>query len=248
MRIFTLITTGIITGFIAIGATMAQAQEPIKVLAFSQVEPRIYHHLSNLDGIALIEKLGKKRGWNVDVTHNSGSFNETRLAQYDVVAFINSTGDILNEDQQTAFENYIKAGGGYVGTHSAADTEHGWPWYGDMVGGYFKSHPEVNQLATTTLENKDHPALAHLNKTVPILEEWYDYTANVRGRPGFTVLMTVDESTYQGGITGVDHPIAWTNEYDGGRAFYTGFGHLFQQDHPFLADLLTGGVEWAAGK
>ena len=152
---------------IAIGllfANAVQAQEPaqetIKILAFSQVEPGIYHHLSNLDGIALLEKLGKKRGWHVDVTHDSGSFNTERLSQYDVVAFINSTGDILNEVQQTAFENYIRNGGGYVGTHSAADTEHGWDWYGKMLGGYFKSHPDVDQVATATLENMDHPANA----------------------------------------------------------------------------------------
>lgn len=232
--------------FLMIGC--GQSQDPIKVLAFSQVEPGIYHHLSNLDGIALIEKLGKQRGWAVDVTHDSGSFNDTRLSQYDVVAFINSTGDILDDEQQAAFERFIRTGGGYVGTHSAADTEHGWEWYGKMIGGYFKSHPDVDQVATTNLENNDHPALAHLPATVPVLEEWYDYTDNVRGKPGFTVLMTVDESTYEGGITGDDHPIAWVNEYDGGRAFYTGFGHHFQKDHPFLSELLIGGVEWAAGR
>ena len=229
-------------------ASTAQAQDAIKVLAFSQVEPGIYHHLSNLDGIALIEKLGKSRGWDVDVTHDSGSFNSARLAQYDVVAFINSTGDILNEDQQTAFEKYIQNGGGYVGTHSAADTEHGWDWYGKMIGGYFKSHPEVDQVATAKLENRNHPANALMTEAGEILEEWYSYTANVRGKPGFTVLMTVDESTYEGGEMGADHPITWTHDYDGGRAFYTGFGHFFQADHPFLADMLAGGVEWAAGK
>ena len=169
----------LLTGF-------ANAQNPIRVLAFSQVEPGIYHHLSNLNGIALIEKLGNERGWEVDVTHDSGSFNDERLAQYDVVAFINSTGNILNEAEEAAFEKFVRSGGGYVGTHSAADTEHGWEWYGKMIGGYFKSHPSVDQVGTTHLENKDHPALKHLPETVPVLEEWYDYTANVRGKPGFT--------------------------------------------------------------
>jgi uncharacterized protein len=241
------ILTSIITVIFALSVNTALAQEKIKVLAFSQVEPGIYHHLSNLDGIALLEKLGKKRGWDVDVSHDRESFNAQRLSQYDVVAFINSTGNILNDAQQTAFESYIKAGGGYVGTHSAADTEHGWEWYGKMVGGYFKSHPEVNQVAMANLENADHPANALIGETGEILEEWYSYTANVRELPGFTVLMTVDEGTYEGGEMGDDHPISWAHEYDGGRAFYTGFGHLFQQDHPFLADMLAGGIEWAAG-
>ena len=240
--------TSIIAMFItALWTNAVNAQSDIKVLAFSQVEPGIYHHLSNLNGIALIERLGKKRGWDVSVTHDSGSFNAKRLANYDVVAFINTTGDILNNDQQSAFENYIKAGGGFVGTHSAADTEHGWPWYGELIGGYFKSHPEVDQVAMTLKENAEHPANKHVGDTGAVMEEWYSYTANVRSKPGFEVLLTIDESTYEGGEMDSDHPITWAHEYDGGRAFYTGLGHTFPSDHPFLANQLIGGIEWAAG-
>ncbi|MEZ5758711.1 MAG: ThuA domain-containing protein [Emcibacteraceae bacterium] len=230
------------------GTVVAQPSPRIKVLAFSQVEPGIYHHLSNLDGIALIEQIGKKRGWQVDVTHDRGSFNEKRLAQYDVVAFINTTGNILNAEQQTAFENYIKSGGGFVGTHSAADTEHDWKWYGELVGAYFVSHPEVNQVANVTKENPGHPANAALGTVMPVMEEWYNYTENVRGKPGFTVLLSIDEKSYKGGTMGDDHPIAWAHVFDGGRAFYTGLGHTFPPDHPFMADHLAGGIEWAAGK
>ena len=242
MKIFKIITISFL-----ISAT-GHTQDNIKVLAFSQVEPGIYHHLSNLNGIALIERLGKKRGWDVDVTHDSGTFNDARLAQYDVVAFINTTGNILNKTQQFAFERYIQNGGGYLGTHSAADTEHDWEWYGKMLGGYFKSHPDVNQLASVNLENNKHPANILMSETVDILEEWYNYSANVRKKSGFTVLMTVDESTYTGGEMGDDHPITWAHEYNSGRAFYTGFGHFFQKDHPFLANIIAGGIEWAAGK
>lgn len=237
----------IITISFLITAT-GHTQDNIKVLAFSQIEPGIYHHLSNLNGIALLERLGKKRGWDVDVTHDSGSFNNTRLAQYDVVAFINTTGNILNDTQQFAFEQYIQNGGGYLGTHSAADTEHDWEWYGKMIGGYFKSHPEVNQVASVNLENNKHPANVLMTETGDILEEWYNYSANIRSKEGFTVLMTVNESTYTGGEMGDDHPITWAHEYSGGRAFYTGLGHIFQKDHPFLADTIAGGIEWAAGK
>ncbi len=237
----------IITISFLITAT-GHTQDNIKVLAFSQIEPGIYHHLSNLNGIALLERLGKKRGWDVDVTHDSGSFNNTRLAQYDVVAFINTTGNILNDTQQFAFEQYIQNGGGYLGTHSAADTEHDWDWYGKMIGGYFKSHPEVNQVASVNLENNKHPANVLMTETGDILEEWYNYSANIRSKEGFTVLMTVNESTYTGGEMGDDHPITWAHEYSGGRAFYTGLGHIFQKDHPFLADTIAGGIEWAAGK
>lgn len=238
----------VISGILIIFSNVASAQDKIKILAFSQVEPGIYHHLSNLDGIALVEQLGNKRGWKVDVTHDRGSFNSERLSKYDVVAFINTTGNILNEEQQAAFENFIQAGGGYVGTHSAADTEHTWPWYGELVGGYFLSHPEVDQVAMTTKENADHPANKHVGETGAVLEEWYSYTANVRSKDGFAILLTIDESTYEGGDMGDDHPITWAHEYDGGRAFYTGLGHTFPADHPFLSNQLISGIEWAADK
>lgn len=227
-------------------AATAQAKD-IKLLAYSQVEPGQYHHLSNLAGIALLEKLGAERGWDVDVTHNPDSFNDERLSQYNVVAIINSNGNILNDAQQAAFKKYVQNGGGYVGTHSASDSEKEWPWYGEYVGAFFKSHPTENQVGSVKLENKDHPVLKHMPDVVPVLEEWYDFTENIRGKEGFTVLMTLDENTYEGGITGPDHPITWVNESEKGRMFYTGFSHFFAPNHPFLAELLTGGVEWAAG-
>ena len=38
-----------------------------------------------------------------------------------------------------------RAGGGYVGVHAAADTEYDWPFYGNLVGAYFASHPAIQQ-------------------------------------------------------------------------------------------------------
>ena len=60
---------------------------------------------------------------------------------FDVVVFMSTTGEVLNDAQQTAFENYIKAGGGFAGVHAASDTEYTWPWFGELVGGYFRNHP-----------------------------------------------------------------------------------------------------------
>ena len=55
--------------------------------------------------------------------------------------FLCTTGDVLDEAQQGAFERYIQAGGGYAGIHSASDTEYDWAWYGGLVGAYFRDHP-----------------------------------------------------------------------------------------------------------
>ena len=113
---------------------------------------------------------------------------------------------MLNATQQTAFENYIRAGGGYVGVHAASDTEYDWPWYGDLVGAYFASHP-ANQNATVRIEDPTHPSTAGLPVAWTRIDEWYNYRTNPRSQ--VHVLATLDESTYSGGSMGGDHPIAW---------------------------------------
>ena len=129
-----------------------------------------------------------------------------------------------NAAQQTAFEDYIQAGGGYAGVHAAADTEYDWGWYGDLVGAYFNSHP-ANQTATVDVEDAEHPSTACVPAEWARFDEWYNYRANPR--PDVNVLATLDESSYSpgGGAMGADHPIAWYHEFDGGRAWYTGMGH-----------------------
>src|SRR3954453_16520787 len=114
--------TGSVTVQAAGGNTLS------KVLVFSKTAA--FRHDSIPQGIAMVQALGAANGFSVDATEDSTKFTEANLAQYDVVIFPSTTGDILNDTQQTAFEHYIEAGGGYVGIHAAADTEYTWPWPG----------------------------------------------------------------------------------------------------------------------
>jgi glucose/arabinose dehydrogenase/PKD repeat protein len=66
--------------------------------------------------------------------------------------------------------------------------------------------------------------------------------------PDVNVVMTIDESTYDGGENGDYHPMSWYHGYDGGRAFYTALGHTeasYTEDK-FLQHLL-GGMGYAIG-
>src|SRR5207244_3256904 len=83
-------------------------------------------------------------------------------------------------------------------------------------------HPEI-QPATVHVEDRAHPSTSALSENWPRADEWYNFRANPRGR--VHVLATVDESTYSGGSMGADYPIAWCQEFAGGRAFYTAGGH-----------------------
>src|SRR5687767_2457649 len=110
-----------------------------RVLVFSKTTG--FRHESIPSGIEAFRMLGKRHGIIIDTTENAANFNEENLRQYNAVVFLNTTGDVLSQEQQNDFERFIQAGGGFMGVHSATDTEYDWPWYGKLVGAYFDSHP-----------------------------------------------------------------------------------------------------------
>jgi cytochrome c len=161
------------------------------------------------------------------------------------VVFLSTTGDILNATQKAAFERYIRSGGGFVGIHSASDTEYQWGWYGRLVGAYFASHPQIQQ-ATIHIEDPAHPSTKDLPTVWQRTDEWYNFRSNPRGK--VHVLATLDEATYSGGKMGADHPIAWCQAIDGGRSWYTAMGHTVESyAEPLFRLHLLGGIESAAG-
>ncbi|WP_433529929.1 ThuA domain-containing protein [Micromonospora sp. CA-263727] len=226
-------------------APKAAADEPFSVLVFSKTAG--FRHGSIPAGIAAIRQLGAAHGFTVDSTEDGAAFTDENLARYQAVVWLSTTSDVLNADQQAAFERYIQAGGGYAGIHAASDTEYSWAWYGELVGAYFASHP-ANQQATIKVEDHAHESTAHLPERWSRFDEWYNYQSNPRG--DVHVLATLDERSYSPGTgaMGHDHPIAWCQDYDGGRAWYTGGGHTDESfaEPEFLAHLL-GGIRTAAG-
>ena len=218
-----------------------------RVLVFSRTLG--YRHEAIGPGIEAIRSLGTANGFAVEATEEAASFNDENLSSFDVVIFLSTTADVLDDGQQAAFERYIRAGGGWVGVHAAADTEYEWPWYGQLLGGgaYFESHPEI-QTVQLEVEDTSHPATAHLPQAFAVQDEWYNFRQNPR--PSVSVLMTLDESSYApgDGAMGADHPIAWCHEFEGGRAFYTGLGHRPElYTDPLFTRHLLGGIRWAAG-
>ncbi|MDT0265711.1 ThuA domain-containing protein [Streptomyces sp. DSM 44915] len=218
--------------------------DPFDVLVFSKTAG--FRHDSIEAGIQAITELGAEHDFTVTATEDSTLFTEENLAGYQAVVFLSTTGDVLDDTQQAAFEGYINNGGGYVGIHAAADTEYDWAWYDGLAGALFASHPHI-QEATVTVEDHDHPATAHLGETWERTDEWYNYRTNPRDSA--RVLASLDESSYEGGTMAGDHPIAWCKEYDGGLAFYTGGGHTIESfAEPDFRQHLLGGIQYAAGQ
>jgi cytochrome c len=213
-----------------------------RVLVFSKTAG--YVHSSIPSGVKAIRELGASNKFIVDTTRDAAYFNEDSLKKYAAVIFLNTTGDILDHKQATALERYIQAGGGFVGVHAAADAEYDWAWYGRLVGGYFESHPAI-QKANIIVKDKDHASTKGLPETWSTTDEWYNYKKISKD---IHVVLALDEKSYEGGKNGENHPIAWYQDFDGGRAFYTGLGHVEENytNQQFLNHLL-GGIQYAIG-
>jgi type 1 glutamine amidotransferase len=228
----------------AVPVTQPESNVPaFAVLVFTKTAG--FRHESIPAGIRAIQSLGDEQHFRVDSSEDAAVFTDATLALYQVIVFLNTTGDILDLNQQAAFERFVQRGGGFVGIHSATDTEYDWEWYGQLVGAYFDNHPPI-QMAAVKVVDATHLSTVQLPAVWTRNDEWYNFQADPS--PHVSVLMQVDEMTYTGGMMGTNHPISWYHEYDGGRAWYTAMGHTTESySDPLFLRHVSGGIRWAAG-
>ncbi len=213
-----------------------------KVMVFTKTAG--FYHKSIPAGVAAIQKLGTENKFMVDSTKDARMFTTQNLQQYAAVIFLSTTMNVLDDTQQEAFKKYIQSGGGFVGIHAAADTEYDWEWYNKLVGAQFLSHPK-QQKAVVEIVDASNASTSFLPKRWERFDEWYNYK-NIN--PDVKVLAKLDESSYEGGKNGDNHPIAWYHNFDGGRAFYTGFGHTDESYvEPMFLRHLMAGITYAIG-
>ena len=221
--------------FALLCAAVANAQPTDRMLVFSKTAK--FRHDAIPVAVAALQRVAAQEGLLADHSEDADAFTAANLARYRVVVFASTTGDVLDDAQQAAMEGFIRGGGGFVGVHAAADTEYDWPWYGKLVGAWFRSHPPGLQ---TTRVHFVQDGIAVQGREWQVTDEIYNYRDNPRGR--VRVLATVEEADYAGGTMGADHPIAWCHESRRGRAWYTGLGHdaKLYADPVFLRQLARG--------
>ena len=220
----------------------------INVLVFSKTEQ--FRHGSIEAGVQALEELARQHKFTLVATEDAALFNEENLSRFNVVLFLNTTGNVLNETQQIELNRFIQAGGGYVGVHAAADTEYDWPWYGELVGGWFRGHPSNPNVREGVIQVVDptHEAAEGLPTPWNAVDEWYDYRSI---HPEVNPVLLIDESSYktpEEQPADAPRPISWYREFDGGRMFYTGLGHTEESyADPLFLQHLMGGIRYAAG-
>jgi uncharacterized protein len=212
-----------------------------------------WHHESLHYGVIAIEELGRKNFFDVVLFEDPNGFTDEYLKQFQVVIFLNTTGDIFDSAQQKVMERFIQSGKGFVGIHSATDTEYDWDWYTKLVGRMFHIHPAV-QTARVNIIDTSFPGLQGFTNNKLWTEEWYEFGPEKIS--GLNYILAVDESTYnpkvdwsekKGEGMGKLHPVAWYHNYDGGRAFYTALGHIPASfSDPVFLNHLYAGIFWAA--
>ena len=229
----------IITLSIVIAACSSQ---PERVLIFTKVnETEGHKHESIERGVEVLQQLSTKLGYETEHSDNDSVITEKNLKRFNAVVFLNTSNEILNHFQQADFERFIQSGGGFLGIHGAAATEYHWPWYGKLVGAYFTNHPEV-QPAKLHVVDKEHSSADSLPEVWDRRDEWYNFR-NIGSN--LNVVLTIDESSYNGGENGEFHPIAWYHDFDGGRSYYTAMGHTVESyDEPLFQRHLTGALKY----
>lgn len=230
------------------------------VLVFTKTNG--FRHVEGIAaGRALLEDVAARRGWHLFPTENGAVMRPDLLARFDAVVFLNASGDMFDEAQERAFQEWLESGGGWLGVHAAGDGSHAeWRWYVDtLIGAGFIGHPMGPQFQTARVRVEDatHPATAALPATFDHEEEWYSWDRSPR-LAGMHVLATIDERTYSPIARifgserdlrmGSDHPVAWTRCVGRGRAVYSALGHAAAAyDVPENRALLEGALAWALG-
>jgi len=212
-----------------------------------------WHHESVHSGVLAIQQLGVKNFFDVVLMENPGSITDKNLEQFQVIIFLNTTGNIFDSTQQKVMERFIQSGKGFVGIHSASDTEYEWPWYTKLVGRMFHIHPTI-QTAKVTVVEPDFPELQGFSNNKLWTDEWYEFGPEKISDLHY--ILAVDESSYNPKVEwgsrksvgmGKFHPVAWYHNYDGGRSFYTALGHMpSAYGDPAFLNHVYAGIRWAA--
>jgi len=231
--------------------SITNGQKQFKALLVTTT--RGWHHESIHSGVLALQDLGRKNFFDVVLWEDPNGFTDKYLEQFQVVIFLCTTGDIFDSAQQKVMERFIESGKGFVGIHSASDTEYGWDWYTKLVGRMFHIHPAI-QTATLNVIDTSFPGLQGFAGNKLWTDEWYQF--GPEKTTGLNYILAVDESSYnpkadwgtkKGDGMGKFHPIAWYHNYDGGRSFYTALGHMPSDfSDPAFLNHVYGGIFWAA--
>jgi uncharacterized protein len=240
-----LLALSALLGVAASAASAAPDPKP-KVLVFSHSTG--FRHTSIEPGVAALQAMGKRRGFDVVASADPAVFSPEGLRGVKAIVLLSTTtkpDDPASEwfvgPRRDALQSFVRRGGGIVGIHAAADSHYHWPWYGRMIGGWFRSHPKGTPSGVVTLAEPRHPSARGLASPERRTDEWYYFEDH---DPTARLIATLDPASI--GEKQVNpKPMAWAHEFEGGRVFYTAMGHTAESfAEPWFVKHLEGGIDW----
>jgi type 1 glutamine amidotransferase len=212
-----------------------------KMLVYSATDA--FRHASAIEaGKTMLQQIASEHDIEVVATDTNEHITETGLAQFELVFFLNTSGNVFSPQEQLVFEKWMTTqSGAFAGLHSAADTEFDWAFYKEVTGQYLNGQGAANTPEELVLEaaNLSHPALLGLPNPWHHSDEWYLFNSHEQwsAKPGFQILAR---------RTSNGHPVMWTREWAGFRAFYSSLGHdaAAFKSAPFQKNV-TNGILWA---
>ncbi len=243
-----------ITFLLLTAVALPLAAAPKHVLVYTRnytADGKGYVHDNIADSVEAIRKLGAAHGFTVTHSDDPNVFVSPEFKSYDAVVFSSSNNEAFaNDAQREAFQAYIRAGGGFVGIHSATGSERQWEWYWKMIGGSFDYHPPLQKF-TVRVVNSNHPATKGLPKSFEWEDEFY---FNKHMNPDIQPLLVADPGQLRdpnraerpANSFGDAVPLAWYHYFEGGRVYYLALGHK-KEDYrnPMLLRQILGAIEWA---
>ena len=214
------------------------AQPKFRTIAFYTAKNDLAHVSFVEEANIWFSQIARENNFSYEATADWNKLNSENLKSYQVVLFLDTRPEL--PEQRLAFENYIKAGGGFLGFHFSAFALDGstfpndWPWYqNDFLGcGPYSGNTWRPTSAVLKVEKKDHPAL----KNVPSVfnsqpNEWYKWEKDLRLNPDIDILLAIDPKSFPLGTGPKLHeiwnegfyPVFWTNKRY--KMAYCNMGH-----------------------
>lgn len=232
-------------------AALDAPSRPLRVLYFQEEGADVgWYHASNPVAEQVFAAVGEERGWETyTAKQSSGVFIPEVLDTFDVVVYLVSSGTVLDANERAALAAFIAQGKGYVGVHSASFTDPDWQWYIDLVGSRFATESDKLYPADVVVESPSSLVSA-LPSRWHRTDQWYVFLTRPETNSNLEILLAVDETSlppdYPGELKVGYHPIAWRQEFGGGRSFYTGMGHTVDSyAEPAFVGLVADAIEWA---
>ncbi len=238
-------------GILVLGSANLGTAESPRVLIYTRNGKGFVH--DNIPScVEALTEVCREAGIETEVSDDWGVFTPDRLARYRAIVFANTNNEAFeNEAQRSAFQSFIRSGGGFVGIHSATGSERSWRWYWSLIGGTFAWHHPLQSFRVRVVD-REHPAVSFL----PDPWEWRDefYYVKERNR-NVRVLLAGEQASLAkpgkppAGLADLPepYPLAWCHEFEGGRSFYTALGHLKEHyKDPLFRRHLLEAIRWAA--